>query len=64
MRTVNYTVKDENGKIFRTKNYMDATVPGNRILRVFLTDVDETSKEMRDYTADRITKLKEKKIVP
>lgn len=64
MREVNYTVKDANGKISRTKNYMDATAPGNRILRVFLTDVDETSKEMRDYTADRIAKLKEKKIVP
>lgn len=64
MREVNYTVKDENGKLFHTKNYMDATAPGNRILRVFLTDVDETSKEMHEYSAERITKLKEKKIVP
>lgn len=64
MREVNYTAKDENGKIFRTKNYMDATTPGNRILRVYLTDVDETSKEMREYCSKRVDKLKEKKIVP
>lgn len=64
MREVNYTVKDANGKTFHTKNYMDATAPGTRIMKIYLTDVDETSKEMRDYTADRITKLKEKKIVP
>ena len=64
MREVNYTVKDENGKFFHTKNYMDATAPGNRIVKVYLTDVDETTKEMREYCIERVTKLKEKKIVP
>lgn len=60
MRAVHYIVGNTKG-IFHTENYMDATAEGNRILRVYLTDVDETPEAEKKYAQERVAKIKAKK---
>lgn len=43
MRRVNYKVKNQSGEAFFTTDYTVATKAGNRIVRTFLTEVDEKS---------------------
>jgi hypothetical protein len=60
MRAVHYIVRNAKGT-FHTENYMDATAEGNRILKVYLTDVDEKSGAEREYERARVAKLKAKR---
>ncbi len=60
MRMVNYEVKMKNGFDFITTNYAEATEPGSRIIKTFLTEPDTTPKKHLDWMAWHRKQIKKK----
>lgn len=59
MRALSYKVMKKDGTIFETSNYQQAIAEG-RIIEHLLTEIDETSKETREYRkkhADKIARV-------
>lgn len=45
MRKLNYLVERANGETFQTSSYAEAKESGNRILKTFLTPIDDKTPE-------------------
>jgi len=60
MRRVNYKVKNQFGETFFTTNYTVATQNDNRIVRTFLTEVDEKSPATKIWNAIHVRKIWDK----
>ena len=60
MRTVNYKVRMENGFDFTTTNYAEATGTGNRIIKTFLTEPDQTPKEYLEKMSKHRERIRNK----
>ena len=60
MRKVNYTVRQADGSKFNTTDYSKATADGNRIIKTFLTEVDDTTEEQRARAKAHAQKIRER----
>ena len=50
MRSVNYEVKTADGATFQTMDYTLATQGGNRIVKTYLSDIDEKTDTLLAFT--------------
>lgn len=60
MRNVNYVVKFPNGSLGVSRDYLGVTEAGGRILRVFLTEVDERTDKYLERSAIQRAKVQER----
>ena len=58
MRSVNYEVKTADGATFQTMDYTLATKDGNRIIKTYLSDIDEKTEKQKKRQRERVNKLK------
>jgi len=58
MRRVNYIVKQANGSSFITTDYSKATTEGNRIVKTFLTEINDTTEEQREAAREHARKYR------
>ena len=58
MRSVNYEVKTADGATFHTMDYTLATQSGNRIVKTYLSDIDEKTEKQKKRQRERVNKLK------
>lgn len=59
MRLVHYIVEKTDKTQFETTSYAVATKDGNRIVKTFLTDIDETTDKQRDEQKAHRAKVRE-----
>ena len=58
MRSVNYEVKTADGATFQTMNYTLTTQGGNRIVKTYLSDIDEKTEKQKKRQRERVNKIK------
>ena len=58
MRSVNYEVKTADGATFQTMDYTLTTQDGNRIVKTYLSDIDEKTEKQKKRQRERVNKLK------
>ena len=58
MRSVNYEVKTADGATFQTMDYTLTTRGGNRIVKTYLSDIDEKTEKQKKRQRERVNKLK------
>ena len=58
MRSVNYEVKIADGATFQTMDYTLATQSRNRIVKTYLSDIDEKTEKQKKRQRERVNKLK------
>ena len=58
MRSVNYEVKTAEGATFQTMDYTRARQGGNRIVKTYLSDIDEKTDKQKKRQHERVNKLK------
>ena len=57
MRRVSYKVRRKNGETFLTSDYTEAIANGNRIIRTFVTDIDEKTPAEKVWNAVHARKV-------
>jgi len=59
MKLLNYVVRKPDGTKFNTTSYKEAISGGGRIEDTYLTDVDERSEAIKEWSRKHIQKIKE-----